>query len=174
MLTQSFLLALYDYNPETGLLVYRVRFGSRGKVGTTVGSLNNLGYMQTSIYGKSYLLHRLIWMYMYGNIPKYLDHINGVKSDNRLSNLRAATCSENSCNKSVQSNNKFGIKGLSYVKPHGRKKAGYKATVSCLGTVYKKIIYLTEGRYDEEIIQELSNWLKETREGLHKEFTNNT
>lgn len=62
-----------------------------------VGSLNDRGYRVVKFKGKSYKVHRIIWFLHKGKLPKeQLDHINGIKDDNRIENLREATNQENS------------------------------------------------------------------------------
>lgn len=64
--------------------------------------------------GKEYLAHRVLWELVNGQIPsnKEVDHVNGNKSDNRLSNLRLATPFQNRCNAGKRAHNTTGIKGV--------------------------------------------------------------
>ena len=102
-----------SYDSSTGLFT-RLRHGA-GKV---AGTVDSHGYIQISIGGKTYRAHRLVWLYVHGVFPQNdLDHINGVRHDNRLSNLRDVTRSVNLQNKRVQSNSVTGVKGIS---PSGR------------------------------------------------------
>lgn len=91
-----------DYNPETGVFTSKMcRQGCSKRVGEPVGTLEQTGYISVSILGKRLLAHRLAWFYVYGEMPEfYVDHKNMVRTDNRLSNLRAATHMENSQNTS--------------------------------------------------------------------------
>lgn len=83
-----------------------------------------LGYMQGSIFGKRYWAHRVIWALVYGQWPdNEIDHINGDRSDNRLSNLRACIRLENSRNKKRLSVNTSGFKGVSPHKESGKWRA---------------------------------------------------
>lgn len=66
------------------------------------------------INGKEYLEHRLAWFYTLGVWPERIDHVNGVKDDNRLSNLRECTIAENNQNRRRKKNNKSGHKGVSW------------------------------------------------------------
>lgn len=90
------------------------------------------GYVRVRILGADVLAHRLAW-HMSGRDPaESIDHINRVKSDNRLSNLRAATASQNQCNRDMQVNNTSGVVGvarnargdkwLACIKINGRRK----------------------------------------------------
>lgn len=110
MLTQEFLKEHFHYDPESGLFtVIKLTNGNRrSKIGSVVGSNHNCGYVSIRINKKLYLAHRLAWLYMYGCFPdKQLDHINGVRTDNRICNLRNADDSLNQQNrKKAQSNNK--------------------------------------------------------------------
>lgn len=64
--------------------------------------------------GKRWYAHRIAWMLHYGTEPSgYIDHINRDRSDNRISNLRLCTHSENMCNGPRRSNNTSGVKGVS-------------------------------------------------------------
>jgi hypothetical protein len=79
---------LFDYDPETGLFSRRCR-SSHAFPGDPVGCLRPDGYLKASVRGKTFLLHRLAIQHATGEWPtKHVDHINGVKTDNRLSNLR--------------------------------------------------------------------------------------
>jgi hypothetical protein len=83
-------------------------------VGAIVGSKSSFGYLDIMIDGKSYRLHRLAWLYMHGKWPKgYIDHINGIKDDNRICNLRDVTNSINQQNRNkARTDSKIGLLGV--------------------------------------------------------------
>lgn len=90
-ISHSDLLLLLSYNSETGQFHWR-----QGKrAGTLAGKRNKQGYL-TIYHGRVlYAAHRLAWFYSHATWPDTIDHINWVKHDNRLCNLRSCTLAEN-------------------------------------------------------------------------------
>lgn len=113
MITQQRLHELFDYNPEIGIFINKVRRGN-SHAGTHAGHLNKDGYFRININKKLYLTHRLAWLYVYGDLPAYIDHINRNPSDNRIANLRSVTKKQNHENIGLPANNKSGYKGVSW------------------------------------------------------------
>ena len=107
MPTQEFLKKHLTYDSASG--VFTRPDGS--KAGGIHGAS---GYERISIYNRRYYSHRLAWIYHYGEVPKNIDHINGVKHDNRIANLRSVGQSENQHNRFKQKNSTSGYRGVSY------------------------------------------------------------
>ena len=106
------------YEPATGCWWWLVATGSRAKVNGVAGCLHAAtGYRMICVCGHRYKEHRLAWLYMTGAWPEHdIDHINGVRSDNRWANLREATRSQNKANQGPQRNNTSGFKGVCWDK----------------------------------------------------------
>lgn len=118
MLTQEYLKSILDYDPLTGVFTWkerpicdfnceRLRNGWNTKYSfKDAGRIKSDGYVQIGINRKRYAAHRLAWLYIYGEWPKNeIDHINGFRNDNRLSNIRESTRSENMQNKKTSHKN---------------------------------------------------------------------
>ena len=104
---------LFDYDPETGLLVRKIRTSNRIRVGEVVGSFTRQGYLHVKVKSILYRLHRLAWFIHYGKWPNdQLDHINRDRTDNRIANLREVDNAENNKNKSMPTNNTSGVIGV--------------------------------------------------------------
>lgn len=111
--------SLLSYDPETGVFYWLVQRGGFPP-GSLAGCTSNLR-RQISIDGKNYYEHRVAWMLSYGKWPDgAIDHIDGNSLNNRLSNLREATYSQNAANAKKCSTNTSGLKGVSWDR-HGRK-----------------------------------------------------
>jgi hypothetical protein len=108
---------------KDGLLYNKVFRSSHAVAGKRSGSPYVNGYMSISIKGVKYLEHRIAYYMVHGYCPEAVDHINGVKSDNKIENLRAATSSENQCNVPLASNNVSGHKGVTMYKRTGKWRA---------------------------------------------------
>ncbi len=99
--TQEYLRERFTYDEEAGVLIWRTHLRTARYVGTVAGRIGNRGYRQINLNKKAYQAHRLIWVYLNGEIPKGLeiDHIDGDKTNNRIDNLRLATRTQNRWNR---------------------------------------------------------------------------
>ncbi|WP_376956428.1 HNH endonuclease signature motif containing protein (plasmid) [Azospirillum sp. A26] len=134
-LTQARLRELLHYDPETGVFTWLVR--RQGiRADRAAGCVSSPGYILIGVDGRLCRAHRLAWLYMTGEWPAAeIDHINRARGDNRWNNLRLATGSQNQGNRSVNSDNKSGVKGVSWSQKRGMWKAqiGAAGKRRCLG-----------------------------------------
>lgn len=108
---QGYLRSIMHYDPETGIFT-RACDRKRWKSGEVMGAIAG-GYLSINVDRTVYRAHRLAWTYMTGEQPpKYLDHADGNPLNNRWANIRRATQTQNMFNKTIQSNNKSGYKGV--------------------------------------------------------------
>lgn len=116
-LTQARLKELLHYDPEIGIFTRKITVANNAKKGDIVGCLSQRGYLATGIDGIKYYLHRLAWLYVYGYFPEHgIDHINRIKTDNRICNLREVTQQCNLRNCKMPKTNTSGVKGVSWNK----------------------------------------------------------
>jgi len=139
MLSQDRIRELFDYDSETGIVTRKKTITYNAKQGKIVGCVSK-NRLVVRVDGKMYLLHRLIWLHVYGRLPTFIDHINRNPLDNRLCNLREVTLKQNSENKAKQKNNKSGLKGVHW--DTARKK-----WFACIQTNNKTIAL---GRYESK------------------------
>lgn len=116
MLTADRLREVLDYDPATGVFTWREKSApdSRIRPGTVAGYVQH-GYRLINVDNRQYRAHRMAWLYVHGEWPTDdIDHINGVRDDNRIANLREATRSENLQNqRRARRDNRSGFLGVS-------------------------------------------------------------
>lgn len=123
-LTRQRLLEVLAYDEALGRFTWLEPSSPRVFVGAPAGSLHKgSGYRRLMVDRRKYLEHRLVWLAATGEFPPaLLDHINGIKHDNRISNLRLATRKQNNENVKQRVDNTSGFKGATR-KPDGRWEA---------------------------------------------------
>lgn len=134
--SQEELLTMFDYNKDTGILTWLDRdisqfssvaahasFKARW-AGKEVGFICAEGYRKMGMKKSVHSVHKIIWKMVYGEDVPYpefeIDHINGVRTDNRIKNLRKVTKSENQRNAAMRKNNQSGVMGVNWVKSRQR------------------------------------------------------
>jgi len=154
-LTQEYLHSLFYY--KDGHLYSKIdRYKTTIKKDSIIKCYLKSGYLRTCINYKCYRTHRLIFMMHHGYMPEQIDHINGIKDDNRIENLRDATHSQNQVNKRLQKNNTSGIKNVTFEFNKWRVRLSINGKLQNFGS------------YDDKELAELVSI--EARDKYHKEF----
>jgi hypothetical protein len=125
--TQQQLKDLLEYDPNSGIFVWKERIGTdhgtkvfnskyAGKQAGSVISTSKGDEIRIRILGSSYLAHRLAWLYMKGNLPECVEHINNNRTDNRFHNLKASSILSTLKDRKLPTNNTSGQIGVSWDK----------------------------------------------------------
>lgn len=186
-ITPELLRQLLRYEPETGMYFWKERpasmFSSEGyckKWNTQYANKQSMttkggdNYYQIRVLGINFKAHRVVWAMHYGEWPNgSIDHINGVQTDNRITNLRVVSHSENLKNMGVRKNNTSGVVGVCWDKREHRWKAFIRqgGKMFNLGN-FDKIEDATQARKKAEIAfgfhpnhgtRKANNWPKKVR-----------
>ena len=123
-LTAEYLRSILHYDPATGIFTWKISNSNRVKVGDAAGSLGGGGYLRIRVCSRSYPAHRLAWLYVYGIWPEgQIDHINRIRTDNRISNLRDVSHKQNGQNRSKDSRNTSGHPGVYWCRQKSKWQA---------------------------------------------------
>ena len=155
-LTQELVQALFEY--REGALYWRTRAAANVRAGDLAGFVQGNGYRGVVIDRKIHSLHRIIFLYHYGHLPKIVDHIDGNILNNDITNLRAATVATNGANRRVGCNNTSGVKNVSWHKAIAK----WDVRVQKAGVSY----YI--GSY--EALEDAAHAAAQARLVLHQEF----
>lgn len=143
-LTQDYLRSVLDYDPESGVFMWKRKPSNNVDMSRPAGNVQSTGYRVIRVNGTLYKAHRLAWLHFHGFWPPALiDHINGEKSDNRIQNLRCATPLQNVQNQTKpHRGNKSGALGVSV------EKSGFSARIRVDGRLMRLGYYgsLTEAQ----------------------------
>jgi hypothetical protein len=107
--------SLLSYNPDTGVIT-RIKTSGGAVAGSIAGWKNQMGYIELRISGKCQKAHRIAFLLMMGRFPLEIDHINGIKDDNRWENLREVTHRTNGRNQKHRTTNTSGLMGITWKK----------------------------------------------------------
>ena len=122
--TREELIELLDYDLESGKLYWKGGYPSNGRSGKrALNCAGSQGYRVGRFKSRLVMAHRVLFCLAHGFYPPHIDHINGVRYDNRISNLRAASHSINNRNMETRSDNTSGVVGVSYYKRDGNWQA---------------------------------------------------
>jgi hypothetical protein len=150
----------FEYNPTTGNLIWKKNW-YQSKVGKIVNKIGKNGYIFLDFKTHRMYAHRVVFALFYDNWPdSHVDHINGIKHDNRISNLRLASPSQNLHNMKSHPRNTSGVKGVYWNK----QKKKWQAQIRANGKVRNL------GRFND--IKDAESVVRKFREELHGEFTN--
>lgn|SRR4051812_40385439 len=141
----TYVREILNYDPETGRLSWRNRpvdhfktaaqqiTWNRLYAGKGAGYIDTKGYRRVAIFKIPRHAHRVCWLLYYGTCPDIIDHIDGDPLNNRISNLRAATHSQNMMNRRIHSTNASGYKGVKW----DEKEKRWEARIRANGVVFK-------------------------------------
>lgn len=160
MITQEVLKDISQYDEHSGLFTWKIKPTNSVNIGDIAGTIDSDGYILIGFDNVSYKAHRLVFLWVWGNIPEYVDHIDGVRSNNRWCNLRSTTKGGNSRNQKISIRNTSGIKGVNWKSSAGK----WRAYVAVNG-VQQHLGYF-EDKYEAEKV------VKKKREELHGEYCN--
>lgn len=132
MICADELREILTYDNMTGVFTRRVMAGHI-KAGSIAGNPDKDGYLRVCLKGGYYKCHRLAWLYMYGEWPDgEVDHINGIRTDNRVSNLRVVSRKENMKNAACPKTNTSGFIGVTWDKSRSKWAAKIMVDQKCL------------------------------------------
>ena len=155
----SILHEMFEY--RDGALYWKKRKWADKKVGKRAGHMHTDGYRRVNVKGiRNQREHRVIFMMHHGYLPKQIDHINGIRDDNRIENLRAADNFTNSQNAKRLCTNTSGVKGVCFDKAVMKWKA----------RIYINGKRKTIGYYDN--LDDAETHIRLIREQCHGEFAN--
>lgn len=150
---------IFEYNE--GWLFWKIEIDSNKiNIGDLAGTLTSDGYVSVMYEGVRRQAHLIIWEMHNGPVPDdyFLDHIDRIKSNNKLENLRLATVSENRCNTAISVRNTSGFKGVYFDK----KRNKYVAQITVNGRQFNL------GRFDDP--RDAALCYNTAAEDLHGEF----
>lgn len=159
MITQEYIKTIFDY--KNGVLYWKYHPSNKHQylIGTQAQSFDGK-YYQTRIGERKYRTHRLIFLYHFGYIPKYIDHVDNNPLNNNIENLRECSLKQNAWNSKIRRDNKSGIKGISWDKEK-EKWCVY---------VNKNLKRFRLGYFAD--ITQAKQKLENFREEIHQEFHN--
>lgn len=162
-LTQEIVREQLNYNPETGILTWKVANSNRIKIGQRAGTIGHAGYRVVRIGGILWSEHRVIFLWMEGRWPdEFIDHINGIPDDNRWDNLRECTAKENARNVRVGKASTTGFKNVSW----RNDDQVYVVQINVDGTMYHA--------YRSKSLEECVLFAFMCRNIFHGEFANHS
>jgi hypothetical protein len=141
MITQDELKGIVSYDFDTGMFTRLITTCGSAQKGSIPVSKNKDGYYQLRINYKMYTQHRLVWLYVNGGFPNGdIDHINHIRTDNRIVNLRVVDKATNNKNISKRSDNTSGVTGVWWHKQIGKWSAeimvdGKKKSLGCFHNI---------------------------------------
>ena len=166
MLTQELVKELFDY--RDGVLYWKVPKAYKIKVGDKAGGINAQNYMKVKINGRTYSVHRIIFLYHHGYLPKMIDHADRNPLNNCIDNLREATSSQNQQNTTRRKTNKY--KGVFHEKRRPnlwRARIGVNNEDLCLGYFSSEIE--AARAYDKAALKHFGEFAKLNFEGTINE-----
>lgn len=159
LITKELLIRNFIYQPATGVFRRRTKSGTAKRL-DVAGKEDRDGYRAVRINSRFYMVHRIVFFWVHGFWPDQVDHRNNNKGDNSISNLRAASHSQNRQNVRLQSNNSSGIKGVGWNK----KAMKWQVRITLNGRVF------CFGYYEDKFSAACAVFSERNR--LHGEFCN--